>query len=148
MQYFSASEFSEDPKYADPRLLENLDTLRHLYGEPIFPSPVQGALARFDADDKESQHYAADGHVSRAIDWFPSGSVQKAWLFAVSSGLFGGIGIYFDTKYQGRRWPMLHTDIRDRTPALLWYRLDGKYFYFQYDEQQRQQFFGLLEKHT
>ena len=147
MRYFSPSEFPEDPnKHAEPLLLNNLDSLRHSYGELIYPSPVEGALARFDSASSDSQHFAGNGSLSRAVDWFPGGSVQKAWLFAVSSGLFGGIGIYFDTHYQGRKWPMIHTDIRDRTPALLWYRMDGSYYYFQYNEQHRQQFFAHLKE--
>mgnify|MGYP006442137921 CR=1 FL=1 len=44
---FSPGEFSEDPdKYAEPRLIYNLQKTRSLLNRPIFPSPVDGALAR------------------------------------------------------------------------------------------------------
>jgi len=146
LRYFSPSEFSEDISHASPALLESLDELRGLYGDKIYPSPVPGALARFEVADQDSQHYAGEGHKSKAVDWFPGGSVQKAWLMAVSCGKFGGIGVYFDTHYEGRKWPMLHTDLRDRTPALLWYRMNGRYYYFQYNDEHMQKFFGLMEK--
>jgi hypothetical protein len=123
-----------------------MDELRDWCGEPIYPSPVSGALARFDKTDEDSHHYAGEDHKSRALDWFPGGSVQKAWLMAVTSGLFGGIGIYFDTKYQGKPWPMIHTDIRERTPTLLWYREGGSYYYFQYKKQHAMKFFATMEK--
>jgi hypothetical protein len=146
LRYFSPSEFSEDISHASPALLNNLDDLRSWYGEPIYPSPVAGALARFEVADQDSQHYAGEGSLSRAIDWFPAGDPKRAWLLAVSHRAFGGVGIYFDTKYDGRPWTMIHTDLRKRDPKLLWYRDKGTYHYFQYDEDALQHFLDMLSK--
>jgi hypothetical protein len=143
MKYFSEQEFPEDLEYAETELLEKLDQLRGWYNEPIYPSPASGALARFH--DEDSQHYAGGDRKSRAVDWFPGGSYQRAWLLAVTAG-FGGVGIYFDTHFRGERHVMLHTDIRDRQPALIWMRIKGEYFYFQYEESAMRDFFERMRE--
>lgn len=127
IKHFKKHEFPEDPDiYADPRLIRNLDEYRELLGQKVHPSPVEGALARLDDKAKSSQHYAVD-RKSTAIDVFPEGSIINAWTVALTSGFWAGIGVYFDTQYTGKDWCMLHLDIREK--PLIWYRINGDYFY-------------------
>jgi hypothetical protein len=152
VQHFSRDAFAVDPdKYISPQIVHNLEQFRRWYGSPIHPSPVERGLARFKDRDEGSRHYAV-GRLSDALDWFPEGSVQQAWLLAISCGLFGAVGIYTNTKFRGRKWTMFHTDNRpggvghSRTHPLLWWRNEDGYFYLQYDREARQRFFGLLDK--
>jgi hypothetical protein len=123
MPNFKASEFSEDPEEnAHPHLLERLQKYRTILGKPVIPSQTPGALARFDDDSAGSMHYAVCRY-SKAIDVFPDCDIFEAFIVAVRSGLFYGIGVYFDTHINGEYKPMLHLDLR---PSLLmWYKYDS-----------------------
>ena len=56
-----------------------------------------------------------------AIDGFPDCDPFEAWTKALSSKLFGGIGIYFDTKdNDGIEQCMIHADLRIN--PLIWLR--------------------------
>lgn len=122
---FSPREFADSPdEHAQPALIYRLQTLRARLGAPIFPSPVPGALARFDGPPS-SRHYAV-GRLSDAVDVFPvDGMVVRAWQQAVA--LFGGVGLYLDTHFLGRSWPMLHVDLRPE--PVWWVRDAGAYHY-------------------
>jgi len=125
INHFTPEEFSEDPdRFADPKLIIKLNIFRGLLGIPVYPSPVPGALARFDGDP-ESRHYAV-GRQSDAVDVFCNCGIFRAWTAALHSGLWGGIGVYFDTKFRGGEWPMLHLDCRSK--HVLWYREEHRYF--------------------
>ena len=133
VDYFNTHEdkFSENPDdYAEPKLIYNLDSFRKIVGRPISPSPVTGALARFDLDSINSRHYAVDRE-SDAIDVFVSAEPATTFIHAISCRLWGGIGIYFDTKFRGKQHIMYHLDCRPLKNGLpvIWYRLNGKYFY-------------------
>lgn len=110
-------EFSENPdKYADPMLIYNLSDLRRLSNERIYPSPVSGALARFNGSET-SQHYVGskDDPVrkSTGIDIFMEGTPFSNYSFILHSRLFTGIGIYLDTTGpDGLNWIMFHLDMR------------------------------------
>jgi len=121
--------FSEDPdKHADPNLIYEIDNYRSMLGKPVYVSPVPGALARFEGST-QSQHYAV-GRKSTAIDGIPTGDIKHAWLLAVSSGIFGGVGLYPHTRFKNKPWPMLHLDIRRSTTTTIWVReKDGGYTY-------------------
>jgi hypothetical protein len=128
LKNFEFTEFSESAElYADGELLFNLQHFRTLLGVPFYPSKAKGALARFDDKDKKSQHYAMNRY-STAIDGFCDCHIFKAWSIAISCGLWGGVGVYFDTKgNNGSPWPMLHLDLRPN--RLFWYRANGHYLY-------------------
>lgn len=133
IKYFNPAtdNFSENPDdHADPRLIEHLDLFREILGSPVHPSPAIGALARFDKLAAGSRHYARDKK-SQAIDVFCEGSIQLAFMTAITSGLFFGVGIYFDTYYRNRPQVMMHLDIRPpkNGKPTIWYRDDGIYFY-------------------
>ena len=115
-----ASEFSEDPnKYAEPVLIYSLGKLRKLLGMKMRPSPVKGALARFDGKPT-TQHYAV-GRLSTASDMFIEGIPFYIYSKILHSGLFTGIGIYLDTKGpDGLPWVMFHLDIRIRNFPFIW----------------------------
>ena len=124
IKHFKKHEFSEDPDiYAEPELILNLERYRILLNNKVHPSPREGTLARFEDEDKYSQHYAM-GRKSTATDVFPDGDPLIAWMLAISCGLWGGVGVYFDTTYLYKPKIMLHLDLgRNR----LWYRVNGVY---------------------
>jgi hypothetical protein len=142
--HFSPDEFSEDPTiYGDFRLFNNaLFPFREWWGRPIYPSPAEGALARFSGP-RSSHHYVGPRRRierrSTAVDVFPEGDPFRAWLLAVSCGVFGAVGWYPHTNGpNGRPWPMLHLDVRkpgeghSHNHPLLWMRDDEGYHYIHY----------------
>jgi len=142
ISYFKASEFPESPdKYASERLIETLDIWREFLGHRIYPSPAPGALARLDGDPN-SRHYAV-GRLSDAVDVFPDCGIREAWLAAIRSQMWGGIGVYFDTHFKGKPWPMLHLDLRPGATAV-WYRSNGQYGSPMNNPSDLQKLFGLL----
>ena len=148
--------WSEDPdQYASAELIKSLDAYRDVLGFSVHPSPVEGALARFDDDEgvsPTSQHYvggmrnrtSVTGKQSRAIDVFTTANVRTAYLAALTSRLFGGIGVYFDTRYRNRPWCMLHVDLRNVNSTVVWYRQKGEYYYPMRSYADMQRFFQLL----
>ena len=126
MKYFKPSEFPESIEHADPELLGRLDLLRGYAGFPIYPSPIPGALARFDIGKQTSQHYAVD-RKSTAVDIFCGADPFEAFVKICRSGIFPRIGIYFDTWFRHRKWVMFHIDLLDED--LLWFRNGGQYTY-------------------
>lgn len=145
VDYFHHDEFSEDPDlYADPSLIYMLDDFRTLLNSAIYPSPAKGALARFDGNP-DSRHYAVD-RKSDAVDIFVDSDIRHAWLLSMTSGQWGGVGVYFDTYYRDRKWPMLHLDLRPLTSLsgiTYWFR-DGQYYSPSWKEEDRQHLFKLL----
>ena len=138
-KYFSWENFSEDPEeHAEPALLYTLDDYRGLLGYPLYPSPVKGGLARFRKSDEGSRHCARNKKRSDASDQFPDQDPARAVLVALTSRLWGGVGLYLDTKLRGIPWPMLHLDLRplgyghSQRTVLVWIRRDGEYIYPQY----------------
>ena len=117
--------FSEDPDlHAEPQLIYDLDHYRNLLGVPVYVSPVPGALARFKGSTT-SRHFALQ-RKSDAIDIFPSGDIRRAWMIAVSCGLWGGVGLYPYTNFKGRNWPMLHLDKRPAdNGVMMWIRKEN-----------------------
>ena len=136
MPNFINSEFSENPhRLANKQLLINLQKYRDYIDMPFVPSPVSGALARsaLPGNNDFSLHVVfsdSSGNIirkSKAIDGFPVGDIFKAWIIAQQSGLWGGMGIYFDTKLKNNQLPMLHLDLRKN--PLIWFRNDHNYCY-------------------
>jgi len=121
---YQRNEFPEDPEqYAQPMFIYALDKFAISLGASVFPSPVTGALARLDGSVK-SRHYAINRQ-SDACDLFCNCQIFKAWSTAL--GFFNGVGVYFDTKFRGGPWPMIHVD--QRPTKLVWYREKGVYHY-------------------
>jgi hypothetical protein len=125
MRNFKGYEFPEDLKFASHQLLKNLDNLRDFVGHPIYPSPVSGALARFDGS-KTSRHYAV-GRKSDAIDIFIDADPFESYIKILQSRLFNRVGVYFDTHYKNKKWVMFHIDLKKQ--YLFWYRDNSKYHY-------------------
>lgn len=124
-----------DLKLVSSRLIKNLQKFRDICGIPMIPSPAVGALHRMDGSEA-SRHYAV-GRLCDAIDIFPVGdfygdeTAVTCYLSAVSSGLFGAVGMYLDTSLDGEKSIMLHLDTR---PSALfvrqWIRKDGRLAFF------------------
>lgn len=147
VDHFQKGEFPENPDlYAEPSLIYMLDDFRALLNLPIYPSPANGALARFDGNP-DSRHYAVD-RKSDAVDIFVDGDIRHVWLTAMMSGLWGGVGVYFDTYYLSIKWPMLHLDLRPLTSlnsVTYWFR-DGDYYHPMSNNDHRQRLFQLLSE--
>ena len=118
---FDPSEFSENPSFAEPELIYSLNTLRTLTGKAIYPSPVKGALARFNGN-VNTQHYAIN-RLSTACDIFCAGTPIINFITILGSKLFSGIGIYLSTTgIDGKPWVMFHLDIRKNTgKPIIWF---------------------------
>lgn len=151
VKYFNpkTDKFPEDPNlYSDPNLIYALDLLREAYGYPIYPSPVKGALARLDGSST-SRHYAV-GRKSDAIDIFPTKDKDKElYLAALSSNLFGGLGLYLDTRgLDGLPLPMLHVDLRplNNNKMMLWVRDKKGNYIYSHKDNQRHLFFNKLSE--
>lgn len=136
---FDRGDFPEDPnRNADPVLIQNLQAFRKWHGSYIYPSPVSGALARFEDEDADSRHYAV-GRQSDAVDVFAE-NPAAAFLLAVTCGLWGAVGIYTNTRYRKQAWPMLHLDCRpygvghSQEHLLVWHRDHNGYHYPQYEQ--------------
>ncbi|MDY6910747.1 MAG: hypothetical protein SVM79_00070 [Chloroflexota bacterium] len=133
--FFDASEFpTNEVKYTDPHLFIALSKQRQIFddflnGCTIRPSRAAGALARLDGLET-SQHFAKKNmsRLSCACDWFPGRgpSILQVFNLVVSSGLWGGVGVYFN-KFSNSAWSkdiMLHTDLRpkDKYPfTFIWF---------------------------
>lgn len=142
IKHFSPDEFSEDPdEHAAPELITALDQWRNFLSFRVDPSPASGALARFSGD-KESRHYAVDRQ-SDAVDVFAECHIRNAWLSAFRSKLWGGIGVYFDTQFEGKPHPMLHLDMRPG-PTVIWYRVSQSYGHPLLYSADMQKLFGLM----
>lgn len=151
IKYFSIEEFPEWIGFAEDRLFFKLDKFREILNCPIYPSPAEGALARFT--DKTSMHYCEKkGPIkSQAVDVFCGCRSELAFFQALASQLWGGIGIYFDTHFHNKFWPLLHLDMRglgqnhSKETTLIWFR-DEKYIYPQYSEKDFQRLLTMLRK--
>jgi len=138
---FAPSEFPEDPdKYAEPELIYRANFYRIKSNRIIKPSPVSGALARFDGGD--SEHVVKDNKKSSALDIFQEGIPIENFTLLFSLRLFNGVGIYLDTAGpDGRPWIMFHIDLRhvgyDYGIPLIWIAVkrhgETKYRYPQYE---------------
>lgn len=132
LKYFAPSEFGIWWPFMSNELLEKLDILRDRWGMPIYISPVKGGLGR-NIGASHSQHNIDRYGVVNAADIFPSGLTDKnvgAFYQLAKEVGFTGIGIYADTKYDGKPHTMFHVDVRSSaqvgSPAK-WGRIDGQY---------------------
>jgi hypothetical protein len=157
VQHFRPSEFPESVEWGDPVLFGRLDAFRGALGCRIFPSPARGGLARFEWADRFSWHYCdREGEIrSRAVDVFCECSAIHAYTQALASQLWGGVGVYFDTRYNQKPWIMFHLDTRQpgdrhaKQTALVWFRdRTGQYHYPQYNRRMEATLLSLLLEAT
>ena len=153
MPNFTNKEIPPDTaKYIDRFMLSSIQTYRNILGCPFNISMAPGALIRLGGRKTSEHHIVIDPisekpiKLSRAIDGFPDCDIFKAWAKALSSNLFAGIGVYFDTKNNhGIPQPMLHLDLRPR--PLIWYRDKGEYLYPHKDKDFFQNLMNLFIAH-
>ena len=128
MPNFTKKEIPDDKaKFMDEQILRRTQMYRDVLNCPFNISLNNDALVRFHGR-KTSHHRVivdpSNGIIikkSTAIDGFPKCDMFKAWSISVQSKLFGGVGVYFDTKNNhGEPQPMLHHDLR--TNPLIWLR--------------------------
>jgi len=144
LKYFSDREFPANTlPFMNPSFMAHLDKWREELGHRVYPSPLRGAWVR-TTGSTESRHYAK-GRLSDAGDVFVSCDHKQAWLSAVASRRFGGIGIYYDTKFRGDNKVMLHLDCREGS-TVVWARHKGEYIYPARTLRERLLFFKLLNE--
>ena len=142
IKYFNKKEFHGCADLLEDQVIHNLDKLRVLLKERIYPSPVKGAISRFGGS-KTSQHYVGIPgepaiRKSTAIDVFIEGIPFLNFSDIINTKLFSGIGIYMDTNGpDGLPWIMFHVDLRESYRVgnpLVWICTkdisgDNKYYY-------------------
>jgi len=150
---FDSDEFLVgELQFVGIEIIQAVDKFRDLSGVPIYPSIAPGALARIDNNVTNQHHARSDGSVlSKAMDWFPGRgeSITRLLMLALGSGLFGGIGVYFDTNgFVHSSKNMFHTDVRPKENGIpiLWYRVGGSYFYPFSDKMRINTFMSLLRR--
>lgn len=144
LNHFTADEWPAGVLHRmQPALIVQLDALRERLGQPIHPSPLPDGWAR-TTGSTTSRHYAVN-RLSDAGDVFPEGDIRDAWLAACGIRAFGGIGVYFDTHFRGRPWPMLHVDLRPGE-RIMWARIGGRYVYPHRSPAERDTFFELMNR--
>lgn len=134
LNYFEPGEFGKWWPLMCRDLLSCADRFRFLWGAPVRISPHPDALGRELPASKKTLHNVKKWKKVRAMDFFPEGmdtpaDMKRAFECAKMAG-FSGIGLYTDTKINGKVKFMMHGDNRpDRTnfdPAT-WSRVNGKY---------------------
>lgn len=132
LKNFSEDEFPNcELEYAEPNLLYRLQRQRDVFGAGIYPSKAPGALARFKPKGMTSKHYAEKPadipgweytlKKSTAIDFFTELPPFEAYCKIISSELWDGVGIYFDTERDGKPDVLYHTDY-GRDDKAFWFR--------------------------
>ncbi len=109
-----------DLSLTDARTILTLQAIRTQGGFPIFPGLQQSNWGRTWGSEK-SEHFGVD-RLSTAGDVFPArGHVMRFWTLCQEQAAVGGIGLYLDTRRNGRPWLMVHLDLRPR-PRMMWVR--------------------------
>lgn len=132
LDHFRPSEFRgwADRMARDQLFL--LDAFREAWGAPVYISPAKGALGRHAGESLSRHNYDRWGEVC-ATDVFPEGFATESFtrVHDIANRIgAGGFGIYTDTTYKGRDWPMVHIDCRKRGRdgcMATWSRVGGKY---------------------
>lgn len=98
-----------------PILLERLDTLRNLYGKPIYVS----CMYRCPQHNYEVGGVPNSQHVmGTAADIWVDGSYAEFVGLVLSSELFDGVGVYWDSEF-------IHVDVRDNGENPNYYQWEG-----------------------
>lgn len=135
--YFGPDEWPDDIlEYLDSNLITAINSLRMRSGQRIDPSPLHDGWVRTDGSTT-SRHYIGKSkdnpdRLSDAGDIFPHGDILQIWRVAVTMDVFGAVGLYTDTIYEDKPWPMLHLDIRARGKgsSVWWLRTGKQYYHF------------------
>lgn len=99
-------------------IIQSAKHLRLNSGVPMLPSPDPEAHVRFK--ESGSRHTVYDGKLSDATDLFLVNNIDAArlWSCALSMPEIGGIGLYFDTRLNGKKRVLIHID--NRKDRLMW----------------------------
>jgi len=148
IKHFSESEFpSIDTvggersvlEFTDARVIQEIDRFRNRLGAGVSPSPLAAGWVR-EGGSTGSRHYIGpiklyengephSARLSTAGDIFPYCDIREALLVALGMPVFGGVGVYLDTRgLKGTPQPMMHLDLRDG-PRQVWMRYEGEYIY-------------------
>lgn len=140
---FSKDEFPEGVlANLDAEFIRTLSKFRDNLGSELYPSPLPDGWVRTKGS-KGSQHYAV-GRLSTAGDVFLSESQDPRTAFTRACQYFKGVGIYYDTIYEGKPRIMLHIDTRDT--ATTWCRHKGNYIYPNKSKAEADTFYFLLNR--
>lgn len=133
VQHFKASENWGKAELVDPVLIYSLDTFRSKLGYPIHISPAKGAVVAKRGHATKSYHYPIQGvRLCQAADVFPDCPLSFAFITALKSNLFTGVGVYPYWCWEEKELiGGLHLDIRGGTEKTIWWRgKNGEYHYF------------------
>lgn len=128
VRYFKPNEFPlEELEFLNKYVVEELDKARDVIGIPVFVSPVKGAVVRFRENEQGypfGWHDSAEKRkLGQAVDVFIPDSKKLTVVDLITTVIsitrFRGMGIYFDTIYEGKPCVMLHFDLRH--DPILWY---------------------------
>lgn len=129
IENFSPGEFPAGVlEKIEPGFIYALEFFRVQLGCIVNPSPLVGGWIR-EGGSETSRHYVGNGRKSDAGDVFCDCDPFHALIVAIRCG-FTGIGLYFDTKYDGKPHWMLHLDKRPTSNGnpVIWVRdKSGKY---------------------
>ena len=152
---FVPSEFpGKALEYLDESIVRVLDEYAVFLKHPVHLTTLEAGFYRFGGSER-SRHWVGPApsivtgredvrRLSTAVDVFPFCDTGEAFEAAVNCREFGGIGIYYDTKYGGKDRTMFHFDLRER--PLWWCRVGGIYYYPANGGDHRKMFYGMLSE--
>lgn len=129
INHFKKHEFKEHTKEISGALVLSINEYRKQLRKAVYISP-----ANWGEHSKYSWHYVLKerNDYAQALDIFPKCKLSYAWLAAIKSNLFNGIGIYPHWKDSTKKIDGgLHLDIRKFHRIVMWWcDINGKYHYF------------------
>ncbi len=142
--HFTQEEFNGKIETYSGSIILSLSEYREVLKKRIVISP-----ANWGKHSKKSWHYQIENRNKyvQAIDIFPRTDLAYAWLTAIKTGLFKGIGVYPYWSYSVKRLVGgLHLDTRKSDHIAMWWcDKNKKYHYFTTWKQVHSLFMLLLE---
>jgi len=148
INHFNSKENWGDVKLVDPILIYSLDIFRKQLSSSVYLSPVEGAVVAKTGHSKKSYHYPIQGvRLCLAADIFPNCPLIHAFITAMKSNLFTGIGIYPFWEWKEKKlYGGLHLDIRGGKEKILWWRNEKGHYHYFTDIQNTKRLFKILAK--
>lgn len=144
IRYFSKDEFDGHTSEISGAIVYALNEYRNRLNKRILISP-----ANWGTHSKKSWHSRIPNRndYAQAIDIFPNCKLSYAWICAIKTGFFRGIGIYPYWKYPEKNlFGGLHLDLRKSDHIAMWWaNKNGEYNYFYSWSQIHRLFSDLLD---
>lgn len=153
VSHFSPTENWGDIDQVSSLLVYSLDEYRKLIRNKVYLSPRKGAVFAKTGHRCSSLHYpVTDVRPCIAADVFPDCELSVAWMFALKSTVFNGVGIYPYWRWtkHPELYGGLHLDLGDPCESdnekrrLWWVDENRKYYYLNTFEEIRRLFNILI----